>query len=62
MKIANLYSNNLDYLNTKNLLSIYGNVHSESIQGKLKADNLKFDLSKKTLDISMFDDKQVNVK
>tara|TARA_B100000945_G_C20419668_1_gene617165 strand:- start:299 stop:898 length:600 start_codon:yes stop_codon:yes gene_type:complete len=56
-----LYSNNLDYLNTKNLLSIYGNVHSESIQGKLKADNLKFDLSKKTLDISMFDDKQVNV-
>ena len=50
------------FFNTKNSLSIYGNVRSESIQGNIVADSLNFDLLKQTLDISMFSEKQVNVK
>ena len=44
------------------MLTIYGNVRSESIQGNIMSDKLKFDVSLKTLDISMFTDRQVNVK
>ncbi len=57
-----LYADNLDYFNTLSMLTIYGNVRSESIQGNIMADKLKFDVSLKTLDISMFTDRQVNVK
>ena len=56
-----LYSDNLDYLNTSNLLSVYGNVTGSGLNGDIEADKLNFDISKKTLDISMFDNKQVNV-
>ena len=56
-----LYANNLDFLNSSNKLNVYGNVISKSIEGNLNADNLTFDLSTNTLDISMFDDKQINV-
>ena len=58
----NLYSDNLDYYSSKNLLTIYGNVFTESIQGTTEADKLVFDLKKQTLDMSMYDNKQVNVK
>ena len=57
-----LFADNLDYLNTKNLLTIYGNVKTESIKGNIMADNLKFDLSEQTLNISMFSEKQINMK
>ena len=56
-----LYADKLDYLNSKGLLTIYGNVRTESIQGNIKADNLEFDLTSQTLDISMFKDDRVNV-
>ena len=56
-----LYSDNLDYYNSRNLLTIYGNVKTESIEGNVKADNMIFDLAKQTLDISMFDEKRINV-
>ena len=56
-----LYADNLIYLNTKSLLTIYGNVMTESVQGNIIADNVEIDLSAETLDISMFDEKQVNV-
>jgi hypothetical protein len=56
-----VYAKNLDYFNTKNLLIIYGNVRGESIKGNVTGDKVKIDLSKKTLDISMFDEKQINV-
>ena len=56
-----VYADNLDYFNTKNLLTIYGNVRGESIKGNITGDKVKIDLSKKTLDISMFDEKQINV-
>jgi len=57
-----VYADNLDYLNSKNLLNIYKNVRTESPEGNIVADNLKFDLLDKTLDISMFSSDQVNVK
>ena len=58
----NLYADNLDYLNSKNLLTIYGNVKTESIKGNISADNIEIDISKRTVDISMFSDKQINMK
>jgi len=61
-KDSYLFADNLDFLNTENLLTIYGNVRTESIQGNIMADNLEFDISKQTLDISMFSKKQINVK
>lgn len=60
-----LFSDNLDYLNSKDLLNIYGNVRTESIQGEIIADNLKIDLATQTLDVSMFDIKKevtVNIR
>ena len=57
-----LFADNLDFFNTKNSLTIYGNVKGESIKGSIAADNLEFDLSKQTLDISMLNNKQVDVR
>ena len=57
-----LFADNLDFFNTKNSLTIYGNVRTESIKGSMVADNLEFDLLKQTLDISMLDKKQINMK
>ena len=57
-----LYADNLDYLNSENSLTIYGNVKGEGIEGNIMADNLDFDLSLKTLNISMFSKNQINVK
>ena len=57
-----LLADNLDYTNTKNLLLIYGNVKSSGEKGEISADRLNFDLKKQTLDISMFDNKQIDVK
>ena len=58
----NLYADNLDYLNSKNLLTIYGNVKTESIQGDISADNVEIDISKRTVDLSMFGNGEVKVK
>ena len=58
----NLYADNLDYLNSKNLLTIYGNVKTESIKGNISADNIEIDISKSTVDLSMFGNGEVNVK
>ena len=57
----NLYSNNIDYLNTKSLLKVYGNVYGNGPKGKINAENLNFDLKNKTLDISAIENSQVNV-
>tara|TARA_E500000178_G_C16995977_1_gene743214 strand:+ start:1519 stop:2091 length:573 start_codon:yes stop_codon:yes gene_type:complete len=57
-----LFADNLDYFNSKGLLLIYGNVESLGEKGELTADKLIFDLKKETLDISMFDNAQIDVK
>ena len=56
-----LYSNNIDYLNTKSLLKVYGNVKGSGPKGKINDENLNFDLKNKTLDISAIENSQVNV-
>tara|TARA_A100001011_G_scaffold161860_1_gene170262 strand:+ start:2668 stop:3282 length:615 start_codon:yes stop_codon:yes gene_type:complete len=56
-----LNADNAEFLNTKNQLNIWGNVFGEGIKGKIAADKLNFDLTKQTLDISMFANEQINV-
>ena len=57
-----LYADNLDYYNSEGLLSIYGNVVTESIEGNIIADKLKIDLESETINASMFDNSKVKVK
>ena len=54
-------ADNLDYFNTKSLLTVYGNVIGNGLKGDIVADKLNFDISKRTLDISMFNNDQINV-
>ena len=45
----------------KSLLMVYGNVKSMGNEGKVEADNLKVDLSAKTIDLSMLNNNNVKV-
>ena len=58
----NLFADNLDFLNSKSLVNVYGNVRTDNNQGSMSADKLRFDLSSRVLDISMFDEDKVNLK
>ena len=55
-----LSSDNLSYLNSKNLLKIFGNIQGQGPKGEIIADQLQFDIKKQTLDISMFDNYKIN--
>ena len=58
-----LFSDSLSYLNLSAKLIATGNVRGESIEkGEFTADNVEYDLTKKNLNFSMFDNKRVNVK
>ena len=57
-----LYSDNIDYLNSKGLLKIYGNIRGNTDKGQIRADNLNYDLKKETISISMFDNDLIDVK
>jgi hypothetical protein len=58
-----LLSDLLSYSNLKAKLIATGNVRGESIEkGKFSADNVEYDLKNKTLNFTMFDSKQVNIK
>jgi len=58
-----LLSDFLSYSNSNAKLNASGNVRGESIEkGEFIADNVEYDLTDKTLDFSMLDNKQVNVK
>ena len=39
-----IFSDKLDYMNSKQLLTVSGNVKSQSVQGDIEADLLSFDL------------------
>jgi len=59
----NLFADSLFYSNSNAKLIATGNVRGESIKkGEFNADNVEYDLTDKTLDFSMFSDKQVNIK
>ena len=58
-----LLSEQLNYSNTDGKLLVSGNVRGESVEkGKFFADNVEYDLKDKTLDFSMFGNKQVKIK
>ena len=58
-----LLSDQLIYSNSNSKVLVSGNVRGESIEkGEFFADNVEYDLTNKTLDFSMFGNKQVNVK
>ena len=58
-----LLSDFLSYSNSNAKLNASGNVRGESIEkGEFIADKVEYDLTDKTLNFSMFDNKQVNVK
>tara|TARA_B110000211_G_scaffold234540_1_gene304664 strand:+ start:949 stop:1524 length:576 start_codon:yes stop_codon:yes gene_type:complete len=58
-----LFSDKLIYFSDNGKLIISGNVRGESIEkGKFFADNVEYNLTNKTLDFSMFNDGQVNIK
>ena len=58
-----LFSDSLSYSNSRSKLIATGNVRGESIEkGEFIADNVEYDLTKKTLYFSMFGNKQVSVK
>ena len=58
-----LFSDKLIYFSDNGKLIISGNVRGESIKkGKFFADNVEYNLTNKTLDFSMFNDGQVNIK
>ena len=48
-------------MNTESVITIYGNITGESIQGDIAADKINIDISAKTLDVSMFDKKQIDL-
>ena len=56
-----IYSDHLNYINTESIITIYGNITGESIQGDIAADKINIDISAKTLDVSMFDKKQIDL-
>tara|TARA_B110000305_G_C19090974_1_gene470738 strand:- start:8 stop:583 length:576 start_codon:yes stop_codon:yes gene_type:complete len=58
-----LLSDQINYSNTDGKLLASGNVRGESVEkGKFIADNVEYNLTNKTLDFSMFGNKQVNIK
>ena len=58
-----LLSDSLSYSNSNAKLIATGNVRGESIEkGEFSADNVEYDLMDKTLNLSMFGNKQVKVK
>ena len=58
-----LYSDQINYLNSNGKLLATGNVRGESVEkGEFFADKVEYNLANKTLDFSMFGNKQVNVK
>ena len=58
-----LFSDRLIYSNSDAKLVVTGNVRGESIEkGEFSADNVEYDLDDKSLNFSMFGNKQVNVK
>ena len=60
---STLLSDRLDYSNTDGKLLASGNVRGESVEkGEFFADKVEYNLANKTLDFSMFGNKQVNVK
>ena len=59
---SKLFSEKANFVNSENYLFVEGNVIAEGLEGNLKADKMNFDLKKKKLRISMYNQDKVNIK
>ena len=57
---SDLTAEKAEYSNSKSYLTIYENVKVDDIRGNLVADKLLFDITKKKLDITSFNDGKIN--
>ena len=57
---TDLFANKAEYSNSKSYLSISENVKVDDIRGNLIADKLLFDITKKKLDITSFNNGKIN--
>ena len=57
---SELFAEKADYSNSKSYLSIYENVRINDIQGNLVADKLLFDITKQNLNITSFNNGEIN--
>ena len=57
---SELFAEKAEYSNSKSYLTIYENVKVDDIRGNLVADKLLFDITKKKLDITSFNDGKIN--
>jgi len=61
-KESSLYSNKAEFNNSKNSLTVEGNVKTDSPSGNLVADVVNFDFIDKKLKVSMYNEDKVNIK
>ena len=59
---SKLFSEKANFVNSENYLFFEWNVIAEGLEGNLKADKMNFDLTKKKLRISMYNQDKVNIK
>ena len=57
---SDLTAEKAEYSNSKSYLTIYENVKVDDIRGNLVADKLLFDITKKKLDMTSFNDGKIN--
>ena len=56
-----IFSDNLDYFNSKRMINIYGNVEGESLDGTFESDVLELDIEKQTVNFLMNNREQVKI-
>ena len=57
-----MYADNLNYLNDKSFLEIFGNVKLENNDGEVVSDRIELDLKTKKAKFSMLNDNTVRAK
>ncbi len=56
-----IFSDNLDYFNSKRMINVYGNVEGESLDGTFESDVLELDLEKQSVNFLMNNSEQVKI-
>ena len=56
-----LFANNLDYLNLKRMIKVYGNVRGKSLDGNFTSDILNLNIDNQSVDFLMNNSEQVKI-
>ena len=56
-----IFADNLDYLNLKRLIKVYGNVRGESLDGNFTSDVLNLNIDNQSVDVFMINNEQVKI-